>query len=526
MSMQNTLPADHEYPELLLALAVFGKPLGRAAALEFARALHLRPPDGKAWTGKSANEVIDFCVQRDFLELLPQGFACTAPHALPAFKRGVQTGRVHEWCESLLRELHLIDHHSHQSGWVPAADVISGLRIAIYGGHLKQAQVLLQQLHQYTSADVFRLAFAAHVDAALIEAIDKRHREAIAVHLLHGLLQHPDENMVTLIDWGVARVVAGEASDSLRYVTLRHLLWRGQFAQCMALLGSDASDQAMFMRADCAVMQGEYAQALRLYDDGVALAREGGKARYGLMPQNSAWLRVAAMVASDDPSLLEAAGAVARGETRVSNVKHLWSSLQQAIEVRRGDVLAKSLWIALGDKDMYEDFTHAIVHAWLRKPFDSHGKACIERWAAIAEATGYQWLAGEFKASLALSNGDAAGPALAAAFAQESSWQRTLASIAALATEQADLAAEETRIAWIIAGTEDDAALSIEAWEQKRGTRGWNRGKKLSFGKLARSEQLNADDARVAQALERVTNTTYQLDRHRALRALIGHPLA
>lgn len=525
MSMQNILPADNEYPELLLALAVFGKPLGRTATLDFARTLHLRSPDGKAWTGKSANEVIDYCVQRNFLELVPQGFVCTAAHVLPAFKLGVQTGRVREWCESLLRHLHLIDHRSHQSDWVPAADVISGLRIAVYGGYLKHAQVLLQQLHQYPPADIFRLAFAAHIDAALIETIDKRHREEIAIHLLHGALRHPDENVVTLIDWGVARIAAGEASDSLRYATLRHLLWRGQFAQCMQLLGDDASEQAVFMRADCAVMQGEYARALQLYDDGVVLARESGKARYGLMPQNSAWLRVAAMVASDDPSLLEAAGAVARGEARISNVKHLWSSLQQAIEVRRGDVLAKSLWITLSGTDMYEDFTHAIVLAWLRKPFDSHSKACIERWAAIAEATGYQWLAGEFKASLALGSDDSVGRSLAAAFAQESSWQRTLAAIAALATGQAELAAEETRIAWIIAGAEDDAALSIEAWEQKRSTRGWNRGKKISFGKLARSEQLNADDARVVQALERVTNTTYQLDRHRALRALIGHPL-
>lgn len=525
MSTQTTLATDNEYPELLQALAAFGKPLGRAASLEFARALHLRSPDGKAWTGKSASEVIDYCVQRGFLEHAPQGFACTAPHALPAFKLGVQTGRMPEWCESLLRQLHLIDLRDHQSSWVAAADVITGLRIAVYGGHLKHAQMLLKQLHQYAPAEIFRLAFAAHIDATLIDAIDQRYRQDIAVHLLHGALQHPDRNVATLIDWGVARVAAGEASDSLKYATLRHLLWRGQFTQCAQLLGSDASEQAVFMRADCAVMQGEYARALKLYDDGIVLARDGGKARYGLMPQNSAWLRVAAMVASDDPALLEAAGVVARGEARLSNSKHLWSSLQQAIDVRRGNVLAQSLWITISGWDMYEDFTHAITHAWLRKRFDSHGKACIERWAAIAEATGYRWVASEFKASLALASGESAGPSLAAAFAQEASWQRTLGAIAALATGQAGVTAEETRIAWIIADTGDDGAPDIEAWEQKRSARGWNRGKKISFGKLARSEQLDANDARVAQALERVTNTVYELDRHRALRALIGHPL-
>jgi superfamily II DNA or RNA helicase len=526
MTTPNTqTPVVPEYPALYQALAAVGKPLSRMAMPELARALQLRPPDGKTWTSKSANEIVDDCAQLGYLEQVTQGYACVPSHAFAALKLSVQSGRLNEWCEPLLRFLNLIDRQQHQYGWIAASDVITGVRIAIYGNKRMHAEVLLKQLHQYSPADIFCPAFAEHIDAALIETIDEHYRQNIATHLLHGALQHPNENLVTLIDWGIGCIKGGTVTDPLKYATLKHLLWRGQFARCTQLLDGDSSQDAVLLRADAAVMQGEYARALTLYDEGVALARGEGKLKYGLMSHSSAWLRVAALVASDDPALLDTAGTLARGEAKVSNSKPLWSSLQQAIDVRRGDVLAKSLWITMSGTDMYADFTHAIVHAWLRKRFDNHGRATIERWLKVAEATRYQWLADEFRASLTLTSGGSTGPSLAAAFSQEASWQRTLGAIAALATEQPIAAEEESRIAWIISDTESAGIPNIEAWEQKRGPRGWNRGKKLSFTKLARSEQLDPNDARVAQALERVTNSVYELDRHRALRALIGHPL-
>ena len=525
MSTQAPANDDHEYPELFQALAVFGKPLGRGETLEFARELQLIAPSGRAWTGPGISEVIDYCMQRHYLERVADGFVTVAPHSLAAIALAVRSGRMTEWCEHLLRHLNLIDRRQHQVAWVAANDVIAGFRIAIYGGQLKHAERLLTYLHQYEPAEVYRLAFAGHIDATLIDTIDKRYRQAIAAHLLYGSLQQPDKNLVTLIDWGMAHIEANDASDVLRYSTLRHLLWRGRFAQFDTLLADDTSEQAQFLRADSAVMQGDYERALELYDSGISQARDGGKARFGLMPHISAWFRVAAMVASDDPSLLESAGTMARGEARLSTSKHLWNSLQQAIDVRRGDARARTLWISMSGTNMYQDFTNAVVHAWLRKPYDSHSRTTIERWATVAEATGFHWAANEFKASLELTSGGNAGPSLAAVFARESSWERTLGAIAALASEQSAVAAEETRIAWIVAETGNEGIPSIEAWEQKRSARGWNRGKKISFSKLARSEQLDLNDSRVAQALERVTNMTFQLDRHRALRALIGHPL-
>jgi len=516
--------ASPKYPELFLALAAFGKPLGRSAILDLVRALEVRAPDDAAWTGKSANEVINHCLHRKYIEQVSQGFVCVAPHGLAALKTAVFDGYMSSWCEELLRKLKLIDRHEYEYGWIDAGDVITGVRIAIYGNCHKHVDSLLKRLHQYAPGEIFRPAFSDHVDAELIEAIDPRYRQEIAAHLLYSALTHPRDNVATLIDWGVARIVAGEAGEFLKYAALKQLLWRGQFARCAELLASDATEHALFLRADSAVMQGDYASALRLYDEGGALARGASKTKYGLMPATSAWLRVAAMIASDDPTMLEAAGIVARGEAKLSSSKWLWNGLLKAIEVRVGDESSQSFWMTMTGTDMYADLTQAIVHAWLRKRFDNHGKAVVERWIAVTEAMGYLWVANEFASSLALSNGSKSSASLASAFAQETSWQRTLSAIAALAKEQAS-ASEETRIAWIIADTEDEGLPSIEAWEQKRSARGWNRGKKISFGKLARSEELNANDARVAQALERVTTTVYELDRHRALRALIGHPL-
>jgi len=517
------------YPELFQAMVAVGRPLGRGAALDFARAMRLRSPqldqERNSWTGPLVSEVIDYCLQKHFLERVPQGFAPAASHALAALTLAVQSGKLTQWCDGLLRELKLLDNHQHQVAWVPASDVIAGLRIAIYSGQFKHAEKLFTYLHQYEPSEIYRMAFVGHINATLLDTIDHRYRHAIAAHLLPMAIQSADAGLVTLIDWGVARIEANDANDALRYGTLRHLLWRGQFAKFDQLLGSDVSEDAIFLRADRAVMQGEYARALQLYEEGIELARDGGKARFGLMPQSSAWFRVAAMIASDDPALLESASAIARGEARQSNTKHLWDSIQQAIGVRRGEIEGKSLWISMSGTNLYQDLASAIVHGWLRKSYDSHGKATVERWIAVATQTGFQWVTNELEASLALTNSETPSRSLAAVFAQESSWQRTLGVIAALADEAVNVTTEETRIAWIIAETDDHDIPVIEAWEQKRTARGWNRGKKISFSRLARSEQLGLHDSRVVQALERVTNSTYQLDRHRALRALIGHPL-
>ncbi len=96
--------------------------------------------------------------------------------------------------------------------------------------------------------------------------------------------------------------------------------------------------------------------------------------------------------------------------------------------------------------------------------------------------------------------------------------------MAALGSEATVASADETRLVWIIQDTGVRGIPDIEVWEQKRSARGWNRGKKISFARLARSETLDPNDARVVQALEHETSTIYRLDYHRALRALIGHP--
>ena len=522
MSASASQIAAEEYPELFLALAALGRPLGRSAIVDLARELRLRSPDGRAWSGKSANAIIDHCVKRQFLKAVPQGFLCVMPHVLTALRIAIQSGSMRTWCEPLLRHLQLIDRRTH-FGWIDHSVTVAGVRIAIYGGSLGHAEKLLGQLAHYPRGENLSRAFAGHVDAALIDTIEASYRQDIAVHILQDALRHPDAATITLIDWGVARITANEASDALKYVTLKQLLWREQFAQFEQLLGSDTSEDALFLRADRAVLQGDYARGLKLYEDGIAAVRSRGKARYGLMPHSSAWLRVAALVISDDPASLEAAATIARGEARLSDSKHQWSRLQQAIAIRRGDDSAQSLPNFPSGSTMFDDLTDAIVHAWFRLRRDNHGTARIKHWLEVAEQTGFHWVTREFRASLALSSGGAAGPSLAGAFAQETSWQRTLGVMAALASEASVVGAEETRLVWIIQETRHGVP-EIEAWEQKRAPRGWNRGKKISFTKLARSESLAPNDARVAQALERETSTIYRLDYHRALRALIGHP--
>ncbi len=109
-------------------------------------------------------------------------------------------------------------------------------------------------------------------------------------------------------------------------------------------------------------------------------------------------------------------------------------------------------------------------------------------------------------------------------------WRDVLASLRSLASEEpgADTATDKatSRLVWTLSLARDGRLLEIAPLEQKRGVRGWGRGKPISLARLAGNAELPPHDARVARCLspDHFVSRAFTLDRAAAIVALVGHP--
>ncbi|AOY91667.1 DNA helicase [Cupriavidus sp. USMAA2-4] len=116
--------------------------------------------------------------------------------------------------------------------------------------------------------------------------------------------------------------------------------------------------------------------------------------------------------------------------------------------------------------------------------------------------------------------------------ARTDDWREALQALRALAgepgaaPEDAAGGAPRTRLLWMVSLEPDGAVAAIEPLEQSQGARGWGKPRPVALARLAESESLGPDDARVARAIRpaRGYGRRFVLDRAAAMLALIGHP--
>ncbi|HSF48661.1 MAG TPA: DEAD/DEAH box helicase, partial [Burkholderiales bacterium] len=230
------------------------------------------------------------------------------------------------------------------------------------------------------------------------------------------------------------------------------------------------------------------------------------------------------------PAALEEARRYARAEARASGRwgDWAWNRLESVAEVLLGDRQSETLLLAPDGEHALDDLLTMEMRAWLNLKLDRKGEAAAQRSREAFAQSGYAWAAREIEAAIAILTSSASGApfasTLAAALASQAQWRRALAAIAALSDAERS-AAPETRLAWMIKTELSHGRIAVEPWEQKRGPRGWSKGKQAALSRLAKSDRLAARDAQVCRALRRLSGNFYEIDIDRALPALVGHPL-
>ncbi len=516
------------YPPLVQLLASAGV-LGRTRLLELARDCGIREASGRAYTGETLAAALAALARKGIVGHGDAGYWCERAYLAGAFVEAATAGRLAQWLPHLRTSLGLVRaSHYGEIYFRTGADAVAATRLGLCAmTDAKEAERILASVARTAAnpAAVYRAALADPFSPELAGLIQPAWCDAAVDSLLAFEMSAPSASAPQVVEWAAGRVASGKAALRLRYRLAEHRLWQGRGAEGLALV-EDANDGfGLAIRGMAAVLAGDPAAACELYDQSVRALRAADKRRAGLLPFTPAWLRAVSLILTDEPAALEEAKRFARAEGRAGEA-WIWGAIEALAEVRLGDRRPGSHPCRLAGHDGLADLVQIESAAWQRTKLERGAGEIARKWAAAYRDAGYERVAREFEAALAVASGDALPPplagTLAGAFAGEAQWRRALTVIAGLSdAERKDEAA--TRVIWVIRTGLDDR-LEIEPQEQRRGQRGWSKAKTVPLSRLARSEWVAPDDAPVARAVKHLGGAAYELDPGRALAALIGHP--
>jgi superfamily II DNA or RNA helicase len=515
-------------PPLVQLLAAAGV-LGRTRFLELARDCGIREASGRAYTGETLAAALAALAREGMVGHGDAGYWCERAHLASAFVDAAATGRLAQWLPHLRTSLGLIRaSYSGEIYFRTAGDAVAATRLALCAlNDPKETERVLASVARTAAnpAAVYRAALSDPFSPKLAGLMQPPWRDAALDALLGLEMSSPTAFAAQVVEWTAGLVASGKPPPSLRYRLAEHRLWQGRGVEALALLEGATDGFGLALRGMAAVLAGDAAAACELYAQSVRALRATDRRRSGLLPFSPAWLRAVALILTDAPAALEEAKRYARAEGRAGDT-WIWGTMEALAEARLGDRRPGADPCRLSSHDGLADLVLIESAAWQRSKLERGAAEIARKWVAAYRSAGYERVAQEFEAALAVAGGEALPPGLAGtlagAFAGEAQWRRALTVIAGLSdAERKDEAA--TRIAWVLR-EDGDGIVEIEPQEQRRGPRGWSKGKAVPLSRLAKSERVAPDDAPVARAVKRLGASIYELDTDRALAALVGHP--
>lgn len=383
-------------------------------------------------------------------------------------------------------------------------------------------------------------AFAAF-DPVSFERIDPAWRWQLYYRAVTSLCSGWREDRLAVADGALAALAAGdELPDYLRLALAELLGAMGESERAKDALAGMDNGAADLLRALPLFDAGRWAEFQAAFEAASKRRQIEFSARKQLFPTSLAWLYPAALLAQGAPRHLALARKFCLGEAgkRNPDPHSGWGLWVHVIGSRLGEGDLDQDLIGTGAQDpadaRFIDFWKLLLAAWLGASAAGMAGArardrLAERIAALRQrlqsCRQFRLDAQAAAAEAILAGEEAAIPFFAAARGE--AWRDMLQALHAIGEAPADADEHETaRIVWSLAFDRHGAPEEIEAFEQKRGSRGWGKPRLLNLAKLAGNEALSPWDARVARAIrpEHGASRRYRLDRAQAVMALVGHP--
>lgn len=523
-------------------MAAVGVPLGKPRWVQSARAARVSDGEGRMLAAQEIAEAIQRGVAAGHIDHTQHGLKCATGHRVAAFREAATaTRRLYGWQRPVLEIL----GKKPDVPWVrPRFDQsVALIRFILCAGlHEQQVNEVLARLGTVDTDALYVEAFASPFDAEIAVRIATTHRAAVAHALLPHLLRKPQSTASQALDWAHEIARAPGAPPALRYRLCEHFLWRGEPDRIASLLGEDTDGQAVALGAAAAMLNGDprrsielYAQAEKALSEAAkrlarSLGRGGTRFAPAPLPPSIAFVRVAALVAVNEPQTLAAARHLCRREASSAQVPSAWYCVDEALKAREANFELRSRF-PLAPDDALSALMAMTAGAWAGVSIEEQQQEIVAGYLEAYRAAGYARAASELDTGLTIGRGrpwqPTQPPALAALFAHEAPWQRVIAALESLAgnRQRGGPAGEGTRIIWVLI-TDPLGRISVEPREQKRTARGWSSGRRLWSLSMANTPP-SAHDERVLQALGEDSRylLPYSAGTHRALAALAGHPM-
>ncbi|HWS74611.1 MAG TPA: hypothetical protein VN324_05660, partial [Quisquiliibacterium sp.] len=327
----------------------------------------------------------------------------------------------------------------------------------------------------------------------------------------------------------------GPDALALRAMVAETQILRGEPEAALATVATMAGDPLGVVRASADAIRGRWDEAIAGFEATLAALRKSTGLRKGVLPGNLAWLYPMCLFASRDTGRIVAARKFCAAEsgTREPQLHAPWGPWVHAADIRLGDRPARADFLRPSDRGRtvlsLESVERRMLQAWVFAGGGAHadpgGSEALRRRLA---ACGLHWLLAQVEAADRVLAGEAPATPFFATSGGER-WREALSAIAALgnAAPQAQTAAAETQLLWLIDVDGDGRLRGIVPAERKRGARGWGKPRPVALSRLAKSGTLDPWDSRIARAIRELRSfggKSLVLDPEEAAAGLAGHP--
>ncbi len=443
------------------------------------------------------------------------------------------------------------------------AHYVQDLRIALYRGKASEVSRLLldsgisypQEFHQHHP---FALICPEPLDIEWINEMPEALRLAIiSFHLDHSLVHlTPSETAFRLLEELVNSRMAFSI-DTLK-LYLSQLLLRGQTSKATVILNKSDTLPLYELRGWLAVLHGDDERAIAHFESGMAALKKESGRRKVFFRDLSGLFYLLALIRSGLPQQLQTAAELGEWAVKQRNYPQqfvIWMLCQYA-EVKLGKNRAKQDLIQLCNNEQklgpVSQLFHSLIASWMPETVASPHLKALEYILSRATKSGYFWIGAEAAFLCKRLNPD--GRVITAVGEQlfqiggltsisekadsADSWEHSLKALmslggAASATGK-DAVARESRIIWMLSGTE--SFVDIQPIEQKQSAKGWSAGRNAALKRLkeegVKLDFLSPQDREIVACIKKNRSgygyygkETYEFDTVRAIRAMAGHPL-
>ena len=422
------------------------------------------------------------------------------------------------------------------------------VRLALLTGSPMAEIERMRQLiaHLMNWHEILTAALLQDFTAAAFDRLDPPLRWQFAYLSVQNWCGTWDLAQSPLINWTMEQVAKQRAHmpTYLRIALAESLLHRGERDAAHKMLDGIQESAVQAMQAYALAQEGKWAEAQSLFEASFKKRQIEIGAKKRIFPRSITWIYALTLLAQQTPKHLELARKFCASEAgkRDPDTTSGWGQWVHAIDIRRGDAEPDPALYRVAEYHAglshisLDHLWRVLLAAWLgmdaqrgaSKSYRAALSAMAQHQTDHLKRCGFLWLAEMAAGAKSIINNQAPPPGFFIAGKAEH-WREVLSALQSLGSDAPTKseAGASSRLIWMLEVGKGGALNGIQALDQKRSARGWNKAKALSLGKIAGNPHLSPHDAKVANCISEdqySRRKNFVLDLPNALQALLGHP--